>query len=104
MLLSLRTKVDDCLCASDLCRVIILFGVDRRLGNFRSTLYEASSSDVMSLRGDNDHDVDSAMDAVHWQLFALRGSVDAMHVQTPLHSGVDLLESDSGADDPPGSS
>lgn len=42
------------------------------------TLYEAIRAIMMSLRGDNDHDVGHSMASVHGQLLHLLGGVDAL--------------------------
>lgn len=64
-LIILCTKVDDCLGVSKFCRSTIRSVVNCRLGTFMSIPYEACRMNVMSLHGDNDHSIDSAMPVVH---------------------------------------
>lgn len=100
VLINLHTEDDDCLGAYNSCRSTIRAAVYSRLFASMPTLYEACRASVMSLRGDNDCKFDSAMAAVHRKLLSLRGSVDAVRVQTKLPSVTDPQESDSGEADP----
>lgn len=77
----LRTEVENCLGTSNFCRSKI---VDCLLGTFLSTPYEACRESMISLRGNNDRNVGSAMVSVHEQLLRLRGSIDAVPTTTQL--------------------
>lgn len=72
--------------------------------HFVSTLYDACSKNVMSLRCNNDCIVDCPVPVVHTQLLQLRSSVDAVCMRTQLPSVTYTLESDLGDADPRGSS
>lgn len=100
VLINLCTEIYYCLGASKSCRSMIQSAVNSLLGTFTSTLYEASGANVMSLRGDNDLNVNSVMAVVHRQLLRVRDTVDAMRTRSQLPSVTYPPESDSGADDP----
>lgn len=102
-LINLRTKIEDCLCASNLCSWPILSAVTSRLATFLSTLYEACRAKVMYLRCYNDCNVDTAMAALHGQPLAHRGGVDAVRRWTQFSFVTHPWESYSGSADPHGS-
>lgn len=99
-LISLCTQIDNYLGPSNWCRSNIRSGVDSRVDTFMPTLYETCHENVMSLRGNNDCNVDCSMAAVHRHLLGLRDSADTVHARTQPPSVADPPESYLGGSDP----
>lgn len=70
-IMNLHTEVDDFLGASNLYRFTTWSAVYSPFGTFILTLYETCSENLVSVRGDNDHNVESNMIAVLEQHFRL---------------------------------
>lgn len=85
-LINLRTAVDDCLGAPNLCRSTNWSAVDSKLGPFITTLYENFREEKVALRGNNDGSVESAMAAVHGQPLRARSSGNKFRARTQLPS------------------
>lgn len=54
-----------------------------------STLFESCSGNVISFRGDNDQNADSAMHAVQGQLPSFLGSINAVCARAQIPSATD---------------